>query len=554
VSIAAQVRDVVERERRRFGAPGVAVALVRDGEVLLAEGFGARDLETGSGVTSRTAFPLASDTKALTAAALCLLAEQGRVDLDAPVRAVLPWFALSDPLASDQVSPRDLLCHRTGLPRHDLVWAGETSPTLDAQARAMRHLAPSTGFRQAWQYSNLAFNAAGHLTEQLTGRPWQQAVRELLLEPVGMAEAVFDPRAAAGGDVALPYRPAADGLVRAALPPAGAPGPSGGLVAHVQDVARWLLARLGGGPLSPQVLAELHTPVMAVPPAPAPTPHLLPMGYALGCVVDAYRGHRWVHHGGSLIGYSSDVGVAPDEGVGVAVLTNLDATSLPVSLSHALLDLLLDLPPGGSPERYHERDVARAASFAGAQQERAARAQGRPGSLRPDEVAGTYAHPAYGELQVLATGDGGLDVRFHGIEDVVVRHRDRDVWDVTFLDVVTYPVSFRTGPDGDVVGLTVPFEPAVAPLEFVRLPPPVPDGLVQAACGTYASGPQQVVVTAAGEQLVLTVPGFRLPLVHRGGGVFGSAGMSSLRVELVCEADRVVRLAVEPFGTFERAG
>ena len=460
------LRAVVEAERQRFGAPGVAVAVVQDGEVLLAEGFGVGDVDSGAPVTATTPFPLASDTKAFTAATLCVLAEQGRIDLDAPIREHLPWFALRDPLASSQVSARDLLCHRTGLPRHDLVWAGETARSLEELGRAMQHLEPSQGFRQGWQYSNLAYNAAGHLVEQVAGRPYTEAVRQLLLQPLGMTAAGWDARAVEAS-IALPYRSIEGRLVRQALPPSDSPGPSGGLVAHVEDVARWLLARLGGGDvLSGEVLAELHAPVIALPAGPGAVPGVLPMGYALGCRVEAYRGHRWVRHGGSLIGYSSDVGVAPEAGIGIAVLSNLDMTSMPVALSHRLLDLLLDLEPGDSTSLL-ERDVAALAAYMTATREHGEAARRRPPSLAPDELAGTYRHPAYGDLEVVAVQDG-ITVRFHGISDVAVAHRDRDVWDLTLVSMVTFPMVFRTESDGEVSGVSIPFEPAVRPIEFER--------------------------------------------------------------------------------------
>src|ERR1700678_3577509 len=135
------IRDLIEAERARFAVPGVAVAVVHDGKVVLCEGFGHADLEAGRPVDASTRFPLASDTKAFTAATLCLLAEAGLVELDAPDPEMLPWFAMHGPHATALVSPRDLLSHRTGLPRHDLVWFCVSALALDETIRRRRDTA-----------------------------------------------------------------------------------------------------------------------------------------------------------------------------------------------------------------------------------------------------------------------------------------------------------------------------------------------------------------------------------------------------------------------------
>src|SRR4051794_35407653 len=182
--MAADLRELVETERERLGVPGVAVVVVADGEVVLADGFGRRDVESDEPVTADTAFAIASDTKCFSAATLCALADEGLVELDRPLRDYIPWFRLQDPHATELVSTRDLLCHRTGLPRHDMLWYGDVDISREEVVRRLRYLQPSKPFRQTWQYNNLAFDTAGYLTEHLLGSTWQEAVRSRLLDPL----------------------------------------------------------------------------------------------------------------------------------------------------------------------------------------------------------------------------------------------------------------------------------------------------------------------------------------------------------------------------------
>lgn len=138
---------------RDWQAPGVAVAVVNNGELVVSEGFGLRNVEQDLPVTSRTLFAVGSCTKAFTTMGLGLLADEGKLDWDAPVKTYLPTFALRDPVASDRITPRDLVCHRSGPPRHDLAWYGSPLPRREIVDR-LRHLVPNKDFRAVRQYQN----------------------------------------------------------------------------------------------------------------------------------------------------------------------------------------------------------------------------------------------------------------------------------------------------------------------------------------------------------------------------------------------------------------
>jgi CubicO group peptidase (beta-lactamase class C family) len=549
--LPAVLRDLVESERKRFDVPGCAVAVVKDGEVLLADGFGLRHLESQDPVGPDTLFPIASDTKCFTAALLCQLAAAGDLDLDAPVRDVLPWFRMTDDAATRMVSVRDLLAHRTGLPRHDLVWYGETDLTLERIARSLAHLPMSRQLRQTWQYNNLAYSTAGHVTEVLAGLPWQEAVRTRLLEPLGMSATGFSARDMADGDYAFPYSDGAGELVLQELPARSKLGPPGGIVSSARDLSQWLLARLGKRPevLSEGALQQLHGPAMLGGTSNPLFPERASQGYALGCQVEAYRGQKVVHHGGNLVGYSSNVAVIPTLDAGLVVLTNRHGTALRDAIVPLVVDVLAGHEAGSWGERYHELETTTRQGLRAANAERSAASAGRPPVRPVEELVGTYTHPAYGEL-VLSEADGALAVAFHGLDDRVrIHQRDRDAYDLELVEFeVRAPLVFTTDGDDEVVGLTVALEPLVDPIPFAKAAPEVDPEVLASMVGSYAMGPVTIVVRQVGEELELSGPGLgTVRLVPRHGGGFGVPGQPLVRV-----TPRGDELVVHPSGVFTR--
>lgn len=449
------LRELAQAECDRFAVPGAAVAAVADGEVVLAEGFGRRD--GTDPVTARTLYMLASDTKCFAAATLCLLVEDGLLDLDRPVQDHLPWFAMHDERVSEWVTCRDLLAHRTGLPRHELVTVGngDFAITNEQVACRMRYLEASRPFRQGFGYNNAHYATAGHVAEVLTGRPWAGVLAERVLDPLGMTgTSTYRPEQTAG-DFAAPH---VDGR-RVPFQTRSYDLPNGGMVTNADDLCRWLLARLGQGPISPAVLRMLHTPsVISTEDLPFPEAHVL--GYALGNLAFVYRGLRLHVHGGSQIGFASQVMVVPEAGVGVAVLTNEHGSRLPLALGFTLLDRLLGLDP--IPWG------ARLAAATPAPPTPAAGDDDPPRDLQA--YAGTFHHPGYGDFAVRVR-DGALTTSFHGLGDeLALTHVGGDDWRLSYLTVpgFHFPASFGTGPDGEICELALGIEPELAPLVFAR--------------------------------------------------------------------------------------
>jgi CubicO group peptidase (beta-lactamase class C family) len=411
----AAVDATVAEALKVWPAPGLAVAVVREDEVVYLKGHGVRRLGDKEVVTPDTLFAVGSCTKAFTATALALLVDDGKAGWDDKVSKHLPWFRLSDPLADREVRLRDLLCHRTGLGRHDLLWY-RAPWTVEESVRRMAQLEPSTSFRSAYEYNNLAYLAAGLAVGQAAGVPWQELVQRRLFDRLGMKGAVFTSGAAQKApDHATPH----------ARGPDGKPAPipwypddkqvraSGSIKAGARDLTRWVRMQLGGGVLdgrrvvSAAALAETHTPqvVVRLNRANARLTETTQASYGLGWRISDYRGHHLLEHGGSVDGFRARILLLPRDKAGVVLLTNSEEQGLLDATAYTLLDLTLGLPKKDWHAHFAaQAKQAEAARAAALKRRLAARHPGTRPSREADAYTGRFHDPAYGTAEVTRDG------------------------------------------------------------------------------------------------------------------------------------------------------
>jgi len=415
----------VDSVMRAFEVPGVAVAIVKDGQVVLAKGYGVRTLGEPAPVDARTLFGIASNTKAFTATALGILVEDGKLAWDAPVIDYLPWFRLSDPYVTSQMTIRDLLVHRSGLGlgAGDLLWWPTSSYDRKEIARRLRYLPLATSFRSAYAYDNVLYLIAGEVIEAVSGQRWEDFVTQRILRPVGMTGSnVLHSAAGVEGNVATTHA-RVDGVVRPIAPfLSDNTNPAGGINANAEDMARWMIVqldsgRLAGGerlftPRTTRALWGMVTPmpIGRVPPSLAPLQANF-LAYALGFQVNDYRGRKLVSHTGGLPGFVSKVAMIPDLRLGVAVLTNQESGAAFSAISYRVLDHYL----GASHDwlgAYRALMEQSAAAIAQAERGTAAErdSTSRP-SLPLERYAGIYRDAWYGDVTV-ALEDGKLVIRF----------------------------------------------------------------------------------------------------------------------------------------------
>ncbi|MFO7587658.1 MAG: serine hydrolase [Gemmatimonadota bacterium] len=472
---------LVTEVMRSFEVPGLALAIVKDGEVVVSKGYGVRDLGRPEPVDGHTLFGIASNTKAFTATALALLAEEGRIEWDAPVIRYLPWFRMSDPFVTAEITVRDLLVHRSGLGlgAGDLLLWPATTYTSEEIVRRLAEVPLSTSFRSAYAYDNVLYVVAGALIEEVSGLSWDEFITTRILRRIGMPDAVTDyEEARVGGNLAATHARIEGRVRRVTAHPSHNDKPAGGILASAADMARWMIVQLdsgrvaGGEPLfDPATTRELWTLVTPIPTRPPP-PEAAPLradfnGYALGFFVRDYRGHKLVTHTGGLQGYVSRLTIVPELDLGIAVLTNAEEGGAFQAITQELLDHYMGAPDHDWLEAYRVlgalRDSAAAAAERSAAVERDTAS--RP-SLPLSEYAGTFSDPWYGDVSI-GLESRGLVLRFgatpslvgdleHWQHDTfVARWRDRELRADAF-------VTFDLEPDGSIQEVRmVPASPSV---------------------------------------------------------------------------------------------
>jgi CubicO group peptidase (beta-lactamase class C family) len=464
-----------------FTVPGLSVAIVKDGGVVSAKGYGVRRLGEAAPADERTRFGIASNTKLFTATALGLLVEEGKLEWDAPVIRYLPWFAMHDPYVTRELSVRDLLVHRSGLGlgAGDLLWWPPSTYDRKAIARRIRFIPLATSFRSAYAYDNVLYLVAGEVIEAVSGQTWEEFVRTRILRKIGMRESdVLHSAAGGAGNIAGTHAEV-EGRVRPIAPfLSDNTNPAGGIMSSAVDMAKWMMVQLdsgrvaGGGRLfSPATATQLWREVTPVPIGnpPAGLPHLRPhmAGYALGLNVRDYRGRILLQHTGGLPGYLSKVAMIPELRLGVAVLTNQESGDAFDSVVYHLLDHYLGAKAPDYPALFRQVAEKRRSELQALSQRASATRDSTSGpSLPLAEYAGSYRDPWYGDVVISQEGNG-LVIRFSHTPSLVgdmspwqhdaflVRWRDRE------LRADAY-ATFALNYDGSIAQLRmVPSSPAV---------------------------------------------------------------------------------------------
>ena len=553
-----------EAARLAWQVPGVAMAIVRDGEVVLRQGFGERDRERHLPVTPETLFAIGSATKAFTTFVVGTLVDEGKLDWDRPVRGYLPWFRLEDPAATELLTPRDLVTHRSGLPRHDLLWYNNQSLGRRELVERLAHLESSQSLRSRFQYNNLMYLTAGYLVEEITGATWEEEVRRRIFTPLGMAASNFSvAESQRAADHALPYKEKDGAVARIPFRDITTVGPAGSINSHLDDMARWVELHLAGGRagdrrlIGAATLADIHSPHMVTGES-VERPEISQGAYGLAWFIDAYRGHRRVSHGGNIDGFSALVTLFPQDGLGMVVLANLDASPLPGLLTQHAADRILGLEPiDWNGEALGRRALGKAAEREAKGKKESVRRDGTRPAHPLAEYAGRYAHPGYGPLDVTLR-DGKLELAYNSIRAPLehwhyeIFHAPEGAADPVFENV---KFLFSTDVRGNVASVSAPFEPQVKDIVFVRQPDArlSDPAYLERLVGEYELAGQTITIALAGSTLTVNIPGQpQHRLVPGLGGEFTLAEDSvvKLRFEQDPEGRATAALFDQPEGIY----
>lgn len=438
-ALAAPPADLdayVKKAMAAFGAPGLSLAIVEDGKTVVAKGYGVRSIKTRALVDEHTALPIGSESKAFTSAALAILVDRKRLKWDDRVVDKLPGFQMYDPYATQHMTIKDLLTHRSGLGlgEGDLLMVPDTNRKRPDFVHALRYLKPVTGFREKFAYDNILYVVAGQLVQAVSGQSWEDFVRQNIFKPAGMADAHANYEPNASNAVALHAR--IDGLFRGVghlqvlakgLEP-HASAPAGAINASAVDMARWMNLQLAHGKLpdgervfSEAASTEMWTPVVVVPrnefELPAAMKGMVPnmQDYALGWFIEEYHGHPVVQHSGAVLGALAMMFLIPEKKVGISVTINSEDSGTRRAVIYHLLDYYLNQPQTdwiGVMKRTVAQIIAKTTKALQALPKPVPGKEGPNATLPLASYAGVYTDPWYGTMTIKGKGADKLWLTF----------------------------------------------------------------------------------------------------------------------------------------------
>ena len=440
-----------EKALSDWNVPGMAIGIVKDNKLIMAEGYGIRQLGLKHKVDENTVFPIASNTKAFTAATLAFLVAEGKVDWDDKVRKHLPYFELYNPYVSNNMTIRDLLSHRSGLKTFsgDLIWYGTTYSREEVVKRA-KFLKPEFGFREYFGYQNIMFIAAGEIVSAVSGKTWDEYLNEKIFDPLNMTSSVtstsyFDRM----DNVAMPHTERDDKVVSIPHSNWDNIGGAGAINSNVLDMANWLKFQLNRGSFEGKelipagILTETWKPhtlqgVSTFSRQLWPTTHF--KAYALGWGTSDYHGRKIISHSGGYDGIISYSCIVPEENLGFVILTNKNS-SLYYPLYYKILDSFLsddDTDWSAKFLEFNQRNNAGKEQGKNAKEE--ARVKGTETSLKLEDYCGTYGGKVYGNVEVKLIEDH-LEVYFipSPIFTGKLNHYHFDTFTIKLKDVPSLP-------------------------------------------------------------------------------------------------------------------
>lgn len=456
----------VSKAIQDWDVPGLALAIVKDDQVVFAKGFGVCKRGEPRTVDAETLFAIGSTSKGMTAACLAMLVDEGKLAWDDAVTKHLTEFELSDPYVTRELAVRDLLCHRSGLPRGDALWYATPYDRAEV-LRRVRYLKPNSSFRSKFGYQNIMYLAAGQIIARASGTSWEKFVRQRLFEPLGMKLSCTSVSELAGNEnVSTPHANIDDAPCPVAWRNIDNIAPAGSINSCASDMARWLRLQLGDGQVdgrrlvSAAAMKEMRSPHTIVPITEA-IEELLPdvhfLAYGLGWQLLDYHGRKVADHGGGIDGMTAQVALMPEEKLGLVILCNRGGTLLPNLLKFHIFDRYLkityqDLSAQGRTLAKKQEEKAREEK---AKQE-ASRVVDTKASLALEKYTGTFNDELYGEAQVALEGDHLMLSRGPALV-ADLEHWHFDTFRAQFHDKVldSQFVTFRLDASGKVGSLEI---------------------------------------------------------------------------------------------------
>ncbi len=459
--------DYVNKAIKDWDVPGVAIAIVKDDKVIFVKGYGVREIGKTDAVTPNTIFAIGSSSKAFTTAALSMLVDEGKLKWNDPVSKYLPNFQLFDPYVTREMTVRDLVTHRIGLERGDRLWYA-TDYDRNEILQRIRFLKPSSSMRSKFGYQNIMYLAAGQIIPAITGKSWDDFIKERIFTPLGMKSSDTTIRTLKKfSDVAAPHVKIDDKVKSVPYRLIDNIGPAGSINSNALDVAQWLRLQINAGKFGDKQLVsaanikEMHSQQTIIPLEGLYTSiyseaHFL--SYGMGWFLSDYRGRKMVEHGGAIDGMRSAVSMIPEEKLGVVVLGNMNGSILPQMLANRIFDMYL--VPGKekdwSGEVLKVIKTAEAQGKAAAQKVEADHIKNTSPSLSLDKYAGNYTDEMYGDFKITLE-NGKLKAQYGSYFNGTLEHWHFDTFLVKWKDEVQGQgfINFKLNSQGKIETVSI---------------------------------------------------------------------------------------------------
>ena len=467
-------------------AAGFAVAVVSKNKILYSQGFGYRDYENKLPVTSNTLFAIGSCTKAFTSSLIGLLNKEGKVDYDKPVRTYLPELHFFNDYLNDHVTLRDMMSHRTGLPRHDISWYLFNTPSKDSLLQRIQYQEPTAELRQIWQYNNFMFLAQGMVAEKLSGKTWEENVQEKLFDPIGMKSSTLSiADMKKNSEAATGYTVYKDSLIKKMdYYDISGMAPAGSINSNVTDMAKWVMTWINGGKFNgkeilpasyvQQAMSSQMVITAALPDKEITDAYLA--NYGFGWMISSYRGHYRVEHGGNIDGFSASTSFFPSDSIGIIVLTNQNASGVAGIVRNMIADRLFGISPMDWNGRSNQTERKTIKAKKEAEKNLIdSRVPNTKPSHAIQEYTGLFNNQGYGSLEIILRKDSLFLLSPSG--DAWLRHYHYDVFDVLGVDKKdgidttekdNLKMQFHSSPAGEIASVSMPLQDGLDDIVFKR--------------------------------------------------------------------------------------
>lgn len=551
-----------------FKVAGFAVAVVEGDKIIYSQGFGYRDYENKKPVTPNTLFAIGSCSKAFTSALMGKLEKDGKLSLDGKATHYLPQLHFYNETMDNTITIRDMMCHRTGLSRYDTSWYILNTSDREEMIKRVQFMEPNAAFREKWQYNNFMFLAQGMIAEKLTGKTWEDNIKVSFFDALEMNRSNTNiPDFTKDSDASLPYDlDKNDNIKKVDYYHINAMGPAGSINSSVTEMANWVSIWLNEGKfkgkevLPANYIKDATSSQMVVNGGqPTDFSDIQFSNYGLGWMLQSYRGHFRVEHGGNIDGFSASTSFFPSDKIGIIVLSNQSGSVVPSIVRNIVADRILKLEKRDWNGTFRKKiEDAKKKESAVKKEANDARVLNTKPSHPLSHYQGTFTNPIFSDFEIILKND--ILYAQLGIYPVELKHYHYDIFKAEATDKLDIAdmnlfFNFKTGNDGKIENISIPFEQGMKPFIFSSKPKAadISTDEMQKYVGEYDLAGTAAKIYLKEKTLFILVQGQPdYETIALGSGTFKLKSLEGYSIKFEEKENQVIAVNfIQPNGTFK---